>query len=297
MNDYSIVLTALFLRMRTGDAVLAKRYWPEVLGLLRREEADAVSAAAKFRRAGWWEAATLLELSDRVDHADHLVRRGLVQTIVDEGYPRRWAQSLGRAAPAAIWVKGHGAVSPRSGSAAVVGSRRVSDEVWNFAYEAGQAAACQGMLLVSGGAAGCDMGAERGALSRHGSVLRIIATGIDLAEVPRTGVRVVSVCAPQEIFSTAAAMERNALIYAAAERALVVEGRFRVGGTWHGASGALRRRLTTFYHRNSAEAWANALKAMGSTPVQEPGEFLQGPTRPEEPTLLPRADALPFIGV
>jgi hypothetical protein len=69
--------------------------------------------------------------------------------------------------------------------------------------------------------------------------------------VPR-GVTVLSVCNPEEGFSTAAAMERNALIYAAASRSLVVESRFREGGTWHGATSAMRRRLTAMYHRDVA---------------------------------------------
>lgn len=52
----------------------------------------------------------------------------------------------------------------------------------------------------------------------------------------------VSAQAPEEGFSRAAAMERNALIYAFGAGAVVAHARYREGGTWHGAIDALRRR-------------------------------------------------------
>lgn len=56
-----------------------------------------------------------------------------------------------------------------------------------------------------------------------------------------------SMCPPEMGFSTAAAMERNALIYAGGEATLVAASNFRQGGTWVGATSALRQRMGRVY--------------------------------------------------
>jgi hypothetical protein len=56
-----------------------------------------------------------------------------------------------------------------------------------------------------------------------------------------------SLCPPEMGFSTAAAMERNALLYAGGEASLVVASNFRTGGTWVGATSALRQRFGQVY--------------------------------------------------
>jgi len=57
---------------------------------------------------------------------------------------------------------------------------------------------------------------------------------------------VLSPFGPAEPFSGPAAMIRNALIYAMAEVAVVVHSRFGEGGTWRGATEAMRRGLCPF---------------------------------------------------
>jgi len=53
----------------------------------------------------------------------------------------------------------------------------------------------------------------------------------------------ISVCSPNEPFSTARAMERNQLIYALGDLNVVHSARFKTGGSWHGAIKALRQHL------------------------------------------------------
>ena len=53
----------------------------------------------------------------------------------------------------------------------------------------------------------------------------------------------ISVCSPNEPFSTARAMERNQLIYALGDLTVVHSARFKTGGSWHGAIKALRQHL------------------------------------------------------
>lgn len=80
----------------------------------------------------------------------------------------------------------------------------------------------------------------------------------------------VSVCAPDEEFSTGSAMERNALIYAMADAAVIAHARFKTGGTWHGAIDAHRRRLARLVVRMDDRNEAHrALIGLGAVPLRE----------------------------
>jgi predicted Rossmann fold nucleotide-binding protein DprA/Smf involved in DNA uptake len=72
-------------------------------------------------------------------------------------------------------------------------------------------------------------------------------------------------------------MERNRLVYAMSDRALVVHGRYREGGTWAGATDALRRGLTNVFVRSCPEPWAGAMRALGARPVSRAEDFLSDP--------------------
>ena len=117
-----------------------------------------------------------------------------------------------------------------SGLASVVGCREITPRIERFAARSGAAVAQAGMVLVSGGARGCDSAAEGGAHRAGGQAIRILAQGLGSSR-SALGVLQLSACPPSEPFSTSNAMERNALIYAASERSLVVQSRFREGGT------------------------------------------------------------------
>jgi len=67
--------------------------------------------------------------------------------------------------------------------------------------------------------------------------------GLDLKPQLRGRRFYISVCSPNEPFSTARAMERNQLIYAFGDLTVVHSARFKTGGSWHGAIKALRQHL------------------------------------------------------
>ena len=70
-------------------------------------------------------------------------------------------------------------------------------------------------------------------------------------------------------------MERNSLIYAIAEAAIIVHARFKQGGTWHGAIDAQRRRLTQLVVReDSTNAAHQALISLGAVPLQKAAQLL-----------------------
>lgn len=66
-------------------------------------------------------------------------------------------------------------------------------------------------------------------------------------------------------------MERNALIYAAADTSVVVHARLKEGGTWFGAVEAHRRRLTRLIVCDDRSFAGNrGLLALGATPLASP---------------------------
>ncbi|MBC8063515.1 MAG: DNA-processing protein DprA, partial [Chlorobia bacterium] len=162
-----------------------------------------------------------------------------------------------------------------------VGSRQVEPEVHRFCAEIARSAVDADYRVVSGGAMGCDR-AALDAAGRHGGHTFLVAPhGLDRLDSPiPEGQIVVSLCEPQEPFSTGRAMERNALIYAAGRITVVAEARFRGGGTWHGAVSAIRRGLTHILVRepepgekDEVVRGARALVALGAKPIQHPSEL------------------------
>jgi predicted Rossmann fold nucleotide-binding protein DprA/Smf involved in DNA uptake len=95
-----------------------------------------------------------------------------------------------------------------------------------------------------------------------------------LRHVPPGAALDISLSPPEEPFTVGAAMERNPLIFAAAEATVVVHARLRAGGGWQGATEALRRRLGPVLVREDTESAAHrALIALGAWPLREPGDL------------------------
>jgi hypothetical protein len=108
-----------------------------------------------------------------------------------------------------------------------------------IASETGLWSASNEFLSVSGGAAGCDTAFGRAAHGAGGEVVHILPHGINFMLADQQGYGI-SVCPPNEPFSSGRAMERNSLIYAFGHVTVVCSTRYRQGGTWQGAVTALK---------------------------------------------------------
>lgn len=280
--DHSTVLSALYLRGCPVSAVgSSARGWRAVLRELRLAAASAGEAEQVLRKAGLWSEAARLSCPGLLSWAERLVGSGRVLTVASPLYPRRWLHVLQLSAPPAIWIAGEWPATPMVG---VVGSRVPSRESRLFASQVGEAAARAKVALVSGGAAGIDRASVRGSLSADGPAVEVLPFGLSHAHGAREGVCRVSVCAPSEPFSSVGAMERNALIFAASQATLVVQPRLREGGSWHGATSALRRHLCEVrVFRQVGNPACTALEALGAVPVTTPAEAIAPPL--ERPSL------------
>ncbi len=232
---------------------------------LRRQPADLLGDGAR----------TLLEecrLDLDAERVDRLLDRGFllsqalerwrtralwVTSRADAEYPRRLKRRLREQAPPVLYGCGSRA-DLDSGGLAVVGSRNVDDALIGYTEDVGRLAAGARRRLVSGGARGIDQAAMRGALDAGGTVACVLADGLERAATRRDyrdalmDGRVVLICPydPAAGFLVGHAMQRNKLIYALADAALVVNAEFEKGGTWAGAVEQLdRHRFVSVYVR------------------------------------------------
>jgi DNA processing protein len=203
-----------------------------------------------------------------------------VMSRADSAYPRRLKNRLKETAPPVLY--GCGDVEILStGGLAVVGSRHVDDALVAYTEEIGRLAAAARQTVVSGGAKGIDQAAMRGALSGPGKVIGMLADSLEKAALNREHRKalldrwlvLVSPYDPCAPFNVGHAMQRNKLIYALADAALVVNSDVDKGGTWAGATEQLEKlNFVRVYVRSTGEVGngLQALRAKGALPWPNP---------------------------
>ncbi len=179
----------------------------------------------------------------------------------DSNYPKQFKARLREDAPPLLYGCGQIALLERGGLA-VVGSRHANDEATSFAENVGRLAAQAHRSIISGGAKGIDRAAMRGALVAGGDVAGVMADSLERAALARDNREVlmdgrmalVSPYDPAAGFNVGHAMQRNKLIYALADAALVVTSELEKGGTWAGAIEQLEHfRFVQVFVRNGAK--------------------------------------------
>ena len=203
-----------------------------------------------------------------------------VVTRADDEYPRILKKRMREKAPPVLYGCGERNLLDRGGLA-VVGSRHVNEGLVRYTEHVGRLAAEAGVAIVSGGARGVDQAAMRGALDAGGRVLGVLANALERAALsrpnraPLMGGRLALVCPydPSVRFLAGYAMQRNKLIYALADAALVVNSDHGHGGTWAGATEQLGRlHFVPVYVRRGGEPCAglDALARRGAESWPDP---------------------------
>lgn len=203
-----------------------------------------------------------------------------VVSRADAWYPKRLKAHLKEDAPPLLYGCGDVRILD-SGGLAVVGSRNVDDEVIAYTESVGRLAADAGHAVVSGGARGIDQAAMRGALEAGGNVVGILADSLERAALSRDNrnhlmdrrLTLISPYDPSAGFNVGHAMQRNKLIYALADVALVVNADHQKGGTWAGAVEQLDKlHFVPVYVRSSGKIGIalDALRSKGAFPWPNP---------------------------
>ncbi len=220
-----------------------------------------------------------------------------VVSRADPHYPRRLKMRLKDVAPAILYGCGERGLL-EAGGLAVVGSRHVDDALLHYTESIGRLAAEAGRPIVSGAARGIDQAAMNGALSSGGRCIGIVAADLGRASVQREHrdlildqrLVLISPYDPTAGFNVGNAMQRNKLIYALADAALVVNSDHGKGGTWTGAVEQLDKfRCVPLFARNAdGNKGLVALRQMGAQPWPEPStprelqDLLDHPPEPDK---------------
>jgi predicted Rossmann fold nucleotide-binding protein DprA/Smf involved in DNA uptake len=205
-----------------------------------------------------------------------------VVSRADPVYPRRLKTRLKEDAPPVLYGCGDPALL-ENGGLAIVGSRHVDDELMAYTEEIGRLVAQARRTVISGGAKGIDRAAMQGALQSGGVVAGVMADSLERAVLARDNreplmeqkLVLISPYDPAAGFNVGHAMQRNKLIYALSDAALVVTSDFEKGGTWNGAIEQLEKlHFVPVFVRNGSKAGKgnSALLQHGALPWPNPSD-------------------------
>ena len=230
---------------------------------LQGRTADQIAKTLSISMGDADRVVRLLERSGRMAlELESIFSRGMwVLTRMDALYPAKLRETLKHQAPTVLFGAGEVELLSRGG-VAVIGSRNIDEAGTLFAREAGRKIAESGSPVISGGARGTDRLAMEGALQSEGFAIGALADSLE-ATIRKNDVRdfvlngrlvLLTPYSPSAGFSVGAAMGRNKVIYGLADFAIVVSSDYQTGGTWAGASEALKANWCPVFARDSANA-------------------------------------------
>lgn len=214
----------------------------------------------------------------------------------DPAYPVRYKSYLGQAAPPLLYGVGAEELL-QCGGLAVVGSRHATDEDLEFARRVAVACAEHRISVISGAAKGVDSVSMMAAVDRGGRSVGVLAEGLGKAAVAsqyheallEAHLTLISPYEPEAPWFPYTAMERNKLIYGLADAALVVSSAAENGGTWAGATEALKHGQVPVYVRSIGVVPAGNQKLLEVGARKFPQEpwgdlrgLFEGPTLPAD---------------
>jgi predicted Rossmann fold nucleotide-binding protein DprA/Smf involved in DNA uptake len=197
----------------------------------------------------------------------------------DQDYPQRYNTCLEQAAPPILYGVGEPSLLQKGGLA-IVGSRHASEEDLAFARRLGTACAKQSVPTISGAAKGIDSESMMAAINRGGSAIGVLAEGLGRAAVASSyhdaildgRLTLISPYEPESQWFPFRAMERNKLIYALADAAVIVASSSQQGGTWAGAVEALKEGQIPIYVKAYGELSAGNRKLIEAGAYEFPSD-------------------------
>ncbi|HMF04956.1 MAG TPA: DNA-processing protein DprA [Acidimicrobiia bacterium] len=226
----------------------------------------------------WARAARMLDLAPELARrGTAVVRDGHTGYPIAEDVPDR---------PAVLLVEGKAPDALQRPRVAIVGTRAASVHGLADARELGAFLARRGVTVVSGLAIGIDGAAHEGALDGGGSVVGVVATGLDVVYPRRhvvlfDRVREAGVLLSESGFGAGANRfrfpVRNRIIAALADVVVVVEATLRGGARITADYGLEYDRpvlVVPGSRRNPSAEGCNALLADGAQPLLEPDDVL-----------------------
>jgi len=204
-------------------------------------------------------------------------------TVLDDNYPHLLKTSLKREqTPPVLFYAGDLRILERQ-TIAIIGSRKAGEESLAFTRAVSSYLAQQGANVISGNARGVDRTAYEGATSTEGCTTVVLPHGIRklsgvqwralLAEIEAGKVLLLSQFHPDAQWVVSRAMERNKVVTGLAQIVIVAESDTE-GGTWAGATGALRQNRPLYVRDTASSSTLPGNKAL----IEQGGHPLPWPT-------------------
>ena len=186
---------------------------------------------------------------------DGLEKKGIdVITQFDADYPVLIGRKLKKKAPPVLFYSGDIGLARKVGIG-VAGSRNIDREGTEFTRKLVEKAAAEHLVIYSGGAKGIDTVSETAAIEFGSATVSFVADSL-LSKIRKKDILdsiinkkrlLLSDVKPDVGFSVARAMNRNKYIYASSYGTFVIASDYNTGGTWAGATEALRNEWTKVF--------------------------------------------------
>ncbi len=204
-------------------------------------------------------------------------------TVLDDNYPHVLKTSLKREhTPPLLFYVGDLRILKHQ-TIAIIGSRKAGEESLAFTRAVSSYLAVQGTNIISGNARGVDRTAYEGATSTEGCTTVVLPHGIRklsgvqwralLAKIEAGNVLLLSQFHPDAQWVVSRAMERNKVVTGLAQIVIVAESDTE-GGTWAGATGALRQNRPVYVRDTASSSALPGNKAL----IELGGHSLSWPT-------------------
>uniref|UniRef100_N2A8G5 Smf/DprA SLOG domain-containing protein n=1 Tax=Eubacterium plexicaudatum ASF492 TaxID=1235802 RepID=N2A8G5_9FIRM len=206
---------------------------------------------------------------------EELEKKGIdIVTQFDSDYPILIKRKLRRKAPPVFFYSGDISLAKKIGIG-VAGSRNIDEEGVRFTQKLVEKAAAERLVIYSGGARGIDTVSERAAVELGSAAISFVADSL-LTKIRKKDILdaiinkkqlLLSDVKPDVGFSAARAMNRNKYIYTSSYGTFVVASDYNSGGTWAGATEALKNEWTkVLVWQNNKYAGNEKLIEKGAVP-------------------------------
>lgn len=263
-NSMSAVLLCSYMGINNDDAYkpLTLKEWNELLDSViehGQQPSVVMDPSQSFLRETDCSEAYIERIKRLMSRAgtvafqlDELEGKGIdIVTQFDADYPVLMKRRLKKKTPPVLFYSGDIGLAKKIGIG-VAGSRNVDAEGVEFARKLVEKAAAERLVVYSGGAKGVDSIAEKAAVESGSAAISFVADSLIskirkkeiLDAIVNRKCLLLSDVRPDVGFSAARAMNRNKYIYASSYGTFVVASDYNKGGTWAGATEAMKNEWT-----------------------------------------------------
>ena len=263
-NSMSAVLLCSYMGINNDDAYkpLTLKEWNELLDSViehGQQPSVVMDPSQSFLRETDCSQAYIERIKRLMSRAgtvafqlDELEGKGIdIVTQFDADYPVLMKRRLKKKTPPVLFYSGDIGLAKKIGIG-VAGSRNVDAEGVDFARKLVEKAAAERLVVYSGGAKGVDSIAEKAAVESGSAAISFVADSLIskirkkeiLDAIVNRKCLLLSDVRPDVGFSAVRAMNRNKYIYASSYGTFVVASDYNKGGTWAGATEAMKNEWT-----------------------------------------------------